>query len=328
VAKTKTTTVKEIIPDDGMGIDAGDFAGIDDDLILSKIHEDYPDSQVKQKVYRGGVFQFSTTEIIDEEMCQQYGGGKYEIRFIVAGKTIHKIYMEVAEPVRKPNGAVSDATTVQNQMLRDQLQWNQQMILTLLGKPGPAAGPQTPMQDLVMAWNVINGSAAKVADPTALIIKGIELADKITGKGEGGDWKIELMRTLREVAPAVTGAMMQNQNPNGNGATEMLPAATAITASDQKLKMGLQWLKSRIIAGFPVGFALDWLVANANDPTYQPFIAMALQKSFEDVVRIDPEFANEPYNTWTRQMMDGIKEWNKQANSSENDEEENNAAGA
>jgi hypothetical protein len=300
--KIKTTTVKETLPEDGFDLETSSFAGVDDDFLLAKIHEDYPDSQIRQKVYKGGVFQFATTEKIDEEMCQQYGGGKYEIRFIVNGKPIHKIYYEVAEPVKKNGAPVNDAASIQNQMLRDQLQWNQQMILALMGKPGPVTTP-TPMSDLISAWTVLQGGA-KQFDPTNLIIKGIELADKVSGKGDNGDWKVELFKTLREVAPAVMHAAGAQPQPNG-----AQPMIAAVTPEDEVLRQGLTWLKSRILAGFPVELALDWLIANANDPQYQPFIKMGLQKTFEDVVKIDNEFVNEPYNSWTRALIDGIKGW-------------------
>lgn len=304
MAKTKTTTVKETLPDESAGVEEGFFFGSEDDELLQKIRKQYGDGTVKFKVYRvvagKPVFITESTENVDEAQLQEFGAGRYAIRIFINGEAKDTVYVEVADKPGKP-AAAGSVDSIQNQLYRDQIQFGQQMILALINKNSGNGGGFT-MQDAIALAALVKGNGNGVEH----VLKGLELGLANAGGGGGSDWKSLLVSTLKEFAPAINTAIVANAPPQPNGQPAQLPAMTQ--TQDQLLIQALNMIKAKVIAGLPVGLALDWLVANASDPQYQNYMKLALSKSFEDLVKLDNELANEPFNSWFREFLLGMKE--------------------
>src|ERR1700704_3844242 len=294
MAKTKTTTIKEQLPDDSLsGIDPNLFPLMDDEL-LTKIKAEYPTSLVKVKAYKivtgksQGVFCFESEDKIEESQLQEWGGGRYALRFYADGLLKHTVYFEVADKPQKPG---TNTAPDEVRLLREQIAWNQQMILAFLGRNTPVT-PPTPMQDIVAAWSLLNQNKPANGFDTmsTLFVKGLELGMDHNG---GGDWKGELIRTVKDIAPAIINAATPAKNGDSMPQIAINP--------DLLIKQGLDFMKTKVVSGLPVGLALDWIVANSNDPQYQQFMKLALGKSWEDLCKIDPELNNEPFKTWFTQ---------------------------
>jgi len=341
--RKKKTIVEETIPDgvssgiddvSGSGADTSIMWDTEEDELLARIKSQYGGSLVKVKVYKitpgksQPVFCFSSEENVDEEQLQEtYGGGKYALRFFVENTLKHTAYLEVADKPANKQSANGSAESIQNQMLREQSQWNRDLLLTILGRPSPVNTP-TPMNDIAQMWTMIQGNQAKSDNFQAMITlftKGLELG---AGKSGDMDWKTALIQTVREIAPGITNAVVSAQTgAGGNGGNGLPNNMSPALIPDQMLRQGISMLKTRIIAGLPVGLALDWIVTNASDPQYQPFLSAALSKSFEDLVKVDNELANEPYNSWFREFLIGLKDHFKEAGTVEQEPDEYDSAG-
>jgi len=326
----KRTIIDQTIPDSDVPLETGEQpeltfgANSEEEELLAGIKKQFATSAFKIKVYKimsgksQPVFCFSSEDSVDEEQLQDtYGGGKYALRVYVDSVLKQTLYIEVADKPAKLNGPI-DSSSVQNQMLRDQLTWNQQIVLAMLGKSGPVTAP-TPMADIVSAWQVLHQEkpTSSLDSMITLFTKGLELGMDRSGNGGGSDWKTELLRTVRDVAPSLTQLIPRNGQPNGE--QPAMPNPQPVLLPEQVLQQGIDYIKHKIMKGLPVGLALDWIVSNAED--YNQFLQMALSKNFEDFAKIDPELANEPYNSWFRQLLVGLQEHFKAATQTESEDE-------
>jgi len=316
MAKKKTETKTSIVEDvpDGTipGVDNGQFNFdlTEDEIRTIKVHKIVPGHRP--------IFQFETLNTVTETQLQKYGGGLYTISYYGedAKKPKHVEEIEVGEP---PIDQVKplDASTIQIQMLKEQSQMNRDLLMAVLGRTNPTTSTPTPMSEIATIWSLIhgttpnpNGGNGGSFDKLIEIFKlGMELGGKVGGEM---DWKQTLIATAKELAPGI----LQVVN-KGVPVVETNFQVPLQISQEQLLKHGLSLLKPRILSGLPVGLALDWIVANANDPQYQGFLALALRKEFQDLVNADNDVANEPYNTWLRQFLTGLKEHFKEAISEE-----------
>lgn len=316
--KVKTTTVREELPETAVnGLDP--LPGLEnvtwdtqEDEILDRIKAQYGEAPIKIKVYKittgkaNPVFCFESADNVDESTVQEsWGGGKYALRFLVEGIIKHTHYIEVADKPIKP-GTSQNPNDIESRMLRENMAFTQNLLLSILGKPNPMQ-PQTPMAEVVQAYQLIHaqngngGGGVSVDKMIDLFSRGMEIG---AGKSGEMDWKTMLLQTVKELAAPAMSIIAQSK---GVEVTNNNPALqNGVVVPDQVLKEGLAFLKQKIVAGLPVGLALDWVIANAAD--YQQFISAAMSKSFEDIVRIDNELANEPYNSWLRQFLKMLKE--------------------
>jgi len=325
VAKKKTTTatvVTEDVPDGTVpGVTDGEFSfdtAVDTDLLLEDFRT--KGSRVLVKVHKilpghRPIFQFETDTKVSEVQLQAYGGGLYSISYYIDGVRKHVEEVEVAD--RLPDNATKPATaeSIQIAMLREQSQMNRDLLMAVLGRANPTVPAPTPMSEIAQMWGLIHGlnPAANGTNQLFEALKmGIELASKSNGEM---DWKTALISTAKELAPGIIqvagAAKGVDMKQVGNG------TVTVTETPEQLIKHGLNLLKPKIVAGLPVGLALDWVVANASDPSIQPFLVQALGKEFQDLARVDPDVANEPYNSWLRQFLEGLKEHFKQATTDE-----------
>jgi len=322
MAKKKTETKTSIVEDvpDGTipGVDNGkfEFDLVEDEIRTIKVHKIVPGHRP--------IFQFETINKVTESLLQKYGGGLYTISYYGEDerKPKHVDEIEVGEPPVDPSKPV-DATTIQIQMLKEQSQMNRELLMAVLGRTNPTVGAPTPMSEIATMWGLIHGvNPANNNNSFDKLIEVFKLGMELGGKGNGEmDWKTALISTVKDLGPSIVqvAAASKGVEVKTNGATQVAAAATP----DQILKQGLTWIKPRIFAGMPVSLALDWVVSNATDPTIQPFIAQALTKEFQDLVNADNDVASEPYNTWLRQFLSGIKEQFKAAAVDETEETDN-----
>lgn len=314
----KKTIIEETIPDgETTGAETFTLADTDDaELLLEKVKTQYGGSRVNVKVYKilaghKPIYQFESDHMVTEARLQLNGGGLYELRFFVDGLHKHTEEIEVAD---KPvdHSQPTNPADIQIQMLREQSQMNRDLLMAVLGR----GQNSTPMSEIATIWGLIhgtNGGGGTSEKMIEMFTKGMEL-----GAGRSGelDWKTALIQTAKEIIPpamqvvaATKGVPMPQIQPN--------PAAQQQLPPDAVLKTGIDFLKTKILAGLPVGLALDWVVANAAD--YQQFLAVATSKTFEDFVKIDNDLANEPFNTWVRQFLTGLKEHFKEVNETEDE---------
>lgn len=284
--RKKKTIIEESIPDD----------------VTSNINDDVNDIIVTlTKVYKlnNGTrsFCFQTAEPVDEVTVQaQYpSGGKFIVlEYNGLNQLLNTIHLDI-EPkplsINHPNG--NGTMDIQNRMLLDELAWTRQMILSLIGN---RQGNQesTPVAELVQAVQGIHAIAPSGRDPVELLIKGMELGSKVNSSASG-DWKSELIHTAKEVlTPAVeafSSIKQQTQHIQNPMNTQALSPATL-------LKQGIVWIKSKILSGLEPGLAVDWILRNATDPQYQPFLALAVQGTLDNFIELDSDIANEPYRAW------------------------------
>lgn len=334
MARKKQTIVTETLPDfnlnDPIPGEESILWDTSEDDPLAKVKAQYGGSPIKIKVYKivtgkaQPVFCFSSEETVDEEQLQEmYGGGKYALRFFVDNALKHTTYVEVSDKPQKTNGAGADPASIQIQMLREQSQFSRDLLLGILGRNAPVVSP-TPMSDIAAMWGLIHGAnpqqSSGLDKMIDLFTKGLEIG---ASRSDGGnmDWKTALIQTIKEIAPTVTqvvasakGINLPSLPNNGGGVPADLQTPTEL------LKTGIQFLKAKILAGLPVGLALDWIINNAAD--YQQFLSVALSKPFEDFVAIDNELANEPFNSWMRQLLEGLKENYKETSAPDSETEE------
>ena len=319
MAKKKTETKTQIIEDvpdgtipDGTitGVNGGEFSLLDTETVV-KVYKLFP-GKSKPSIC------FERNEAVTEtELQNLYGGGSYTLEYITpTGKRLE--HLEIADKPTHPDSkqpvTIAD---VQIQMLKEQAQMNRDLLMAVLGR----GNVNTPMSEIAQIWGLIhgvnptNGNGGGIEKFISIFEKGLEIG---ANKGGDMDWKGALIQTVREIAPTVTNVLAQAKGiQQAPSVVNNVPAVP-----DQLLRSGVAMLKSKILAGLPVGLALDWIVANANDPQYHPFISLALSKSFEELVQIDNELVNEPFNSWTRQFLDGLKEHFKQTSSVDVEEQE------
>lgn len=311
--RKKRTIIDENIPDDSPS--TGNDADLSDIIIvLSKVYKLNGPTRS---------FCFQTTESVDEMMIQaQYpNGGKYEVLSLNAmNETVNREIMDI-EP--KPMGAIPlgngpslSGSDIQVRMLLDELQFSRAMVLKMLENRSNGH-ETTPVAELIAGMQGLHALSSQ-KDPIELIMKGMDLANKTTGASS--DWKSELIHTVKEAAiPVVTAISNMRQpvmvNPHsGNGASSnpSLPPAETI-------RMGVTWLKSKILKGLDPGLAVDMLLMNAEDEKYQPILTMAIRGSIDNFIELDAELANEPFRAWFTNAIQMLKDWYAEQNANDTD---------
>lgn len=331
--RKKRTIVEETLPDNSITTPEGETIMFGDDTPIDEVFDTFGEEPFLIKVYRitptGSSWAFNITEKPNPAMFESLiqdrcpMGGKFVCRFYKNNRIIEPSRHIEIEPKPVSNVPVTNNTNeVVINMLQQQLATFQNMVMAFIGRPAPIA-QQTPVNELVTVMTAMNAMNGNKPDSVDMLIKGMEL-----GKGIGGaatDWKTELVSTAKDVLAPVAGAIaqhkLQQQNmPQANPSLQQIPERTnnGMAPSGLLIKTALGTLKPKIMAGMlEPGLAVDWIIANATDAMYQPFLAMALQGDINTIIGIDPEFANEPYRGWATQVITMLKEAyaNNQGNS-------------
>lgn len=310
--RKKKTIIEENLPDADTTNGGADVSDII--CVLSKVYK-----------LNSGVraFCFQTETPVDEVSIQaQYpNGGKFVVvEFNGLAEILNTTNYEIepkpmaVSPNGNGNGSSSD---FQMRLLMDEIAWTRNMLLESIRRGNSTQ--QTPLLEMVQAMQGIHALApGGNSNPVDLIVKGLELGTKMNGGGGASDWKQELIQVAKEVAPQIIPMFTkQPQQPTTTMDTTHMIAPDNTTI----IKSAIQWIKSRIIGGMEPGLAVAWLTNNANDPQYQPMLAMAIQGNIDTFIGIDPEIANEPYRGWFTATINELKEWygEQTDNSTDND---------
>lgn len=244
-------------------------------------------------------FIFSGGTEIDEELVKSKGGpGEYELRVFVNGLRQDTVSIVIeseiggtsAAPALAINEISGGGADVNG--LRRHVEFLEKLVLN-----GGMAQQQSSVSELVEAVKALQG-LNQGPSPMDLLLKGVELAKEIgVGGGGSGDWKSTLIESARDVVKAVGPAMVAKTT---GGELPVTPETT--------IRAGIAYLKQRAMAGMPVDLVVDWIIGNANDPQYQPFLTLVFRQDFEKFIELDPELAQEPYLSWFRTLHSGLRE--------------------
>lgn len=260
------------------------------------------------KVYKiqpsGLYYCFKGGKEIDEEKVKAYGGGDYELHVYVNGRKRDTCQIRIQEtPSNTSQNApvsiretTSSATEVELRLMREQLNFLRDMVA------GNGPSPRTPMNELVEAVKTLkdlsgNGNSNNIDT----LLKGIELAKEFGGGS--GDWKTALIDGVKEIAKVAAPTLLQMQASQETMKNPQLPPSP-----EQMLKSGIQYLKQKAVSNMPVELVVDWIVNNASDAQYQPFIALVMRSDYQQFINLDADLANEPYATWFRTLHSGIRD--------------------
>lgn len=311
--RKRRTIIEEVLPpttdqEPGSGEDIADMI-----IVMSKV---YKVNGVSKS------FCTQTNEPVDEVFLQSNypAGGKYIVEeYNNMNVLVNKQHYEIEPKALAPtngngNGHGVSATDVQIRMLFEELNFTRQMLMQQLTNNNNKGGSLT---EMIAALAGLHQLAPGGKDPVELLIKGMELGMN-GGSPKSGDWKTMLIDTVKEVAPGAIQAiaMANSKQPMNGNEVPMLPVSP-----DAQIKMGLDWIKSRIIAGMDTDLAVGWITTNANDPQYQPLIVKAIQSGIDGFIAIDHEIANEPYRSWFDKAITEIKEWYEQQQQVQTDDD-------
>lgn len=324
--RKKRVIIDSEIPDNAIDTSDGEQVMFGDDTPLDEVFDSFGEESFLMKVYKitptGSSFVFSSTEkpnpaMFESTIQDRYpSGGKFVVRFYKNNRII--------EPSRhveiEPRPVTASATNgneslyaMQVKMLSDQLMTMQNMVMAFIGRPAPVT-QQTPVNELVTVMTAMQGIQGNRTDSVDMLLKGIELAKGLNGTAT--DWKSELVSTAKEVLVPVAGVIAQhkmqqgqaNQPSNVQQIPERTDSNNGMKVPNFLIKQGLNWLKPKIMSGqFEPGLAVDLILASASDPTYQPFIQMAVQGDINTFIQIDPDLANEPYKSWFVAAIEMLK---------------------
>lgn len=318
--RKKRTIVEETLPDNSLTTPEGETILFGDDTPIDEVFDSFGEEAFLMKVYRitstGSSFVFSSTEkpnpalfeSVIQERCPT--GGKFIVRFYKNNRIIEPSRHVEVEPLpvkTTPNG---NTDSVVINMLQQQLATFQQMVMAFIGRPAPIT-QQTPVSELVAVMTAMNGMQSNKPDSVDMLVKGMELAKGLNGGAT--DWKTELVSTAKEVLAPVAGVIAQHKlQQQNNPGMQQIPERTTdnvMKPNSFVIKSALASLKPKIMSGMlDPGLAADWILANATDGMFQPFLAMAIQGDVNTVISIDPDFANEPYKGWATQVINMLKE--------------------
>lgn len=308
--RKRKVIVEENLPDD---TGAGGENGVDVADVIC----------VMSKVYRlnGGSKSFVTqTDIPVDEIFLQNNypqGGKYIVyEFNTLGAQINTVNYEIEPKALTTsngnNGHVGMGTVqeMQVRMLFDELSHSRQMVLQLIGQlAGSNRGGS--VNELVTALaslhQISGGTQGK--DPVELLIKGMELG--ANGGKVSGDWKSELLSTIKDVAPSALNAIAASRQPVAalNPAPGVNQSMTEQPTEEMLVRSYIQQIKTYAVGGLNVDLAVEWITNNARDPQYQPLLRLAIHGTVDNFIALDADIANEPYRAWFTSAITKIKEW-------------------
>jgi hypothetical protein len=332
MARKKRTIIDEDIPEGTIvNNDTGDKL---EDLLLPDMEDvtlqglmtrlkGFSDYQINiyNVTARGSEFRFTVddpdilTEAYIQDVC---GAGKYAVRVLKNNIPLKSYYITIGSKPALPGSIPAqsnpqvDINGMQAQMYRDQAAFMQQMVLALINKETPRS--DTSLSDILTGVQTLHGIGGG-KDPMDLFIKALEIGKSMSGNNGPTDWKTELISTAKDILAPVAGEIARAalKNPPATD-PKALPSAGGFVEEvhnmvpDVVLKQGIKFLKGKIMSGMDVGLATDWILANVDDPTFKPFIELAIRGEFQDFVKLDNELANEPYNSWIREAIKNIKE--------------------
>src|SRR5215831_4549416 len=252
---------------------------------------------------------------LDEQYIQQHlGGGDFVARLFINGKYKRSINVAVdaLEETDKPNGGRDSHSVFLEKML----------MALLMKEHKPAAGNS--VNDLVQALGSLDAMRGKQETAMDTFIKGMEMADRFGGRGDGKfDLKRELIDIAKDNAPALIHAVNSGLALRGGGPMPPAPPPqNATTAPDPNpqptqeqleqqmnfmLRSAIGMLKQQCAAQVQVESVIDLVMGNFTNPQYQPMIIQFAAMDFQDLVKLDAQIGNVPFNIWFQSLHDGLR---------------------
>ncbi len=279
-----------------------------DESNLRQIVDRFGPGAVELKISKvtpqGNEFRYAgAADGIDETYIQQnFGGGKYILKFFLNGEPQHTIPLLIGDPPKSAglsNGSVVAGGNIEYRMLQDQISFLKDLVL----KQGSGAGGGSTLADFTAAMSALHTIKGESSLGSTLdVVKSLLEIAKDVG-GQGADWKTELLHVAKDALP-LFGGMMQ-QKPNASGALPQ--GATMPVNADQLLKSAIVYLKKKCLAGVPPEFFVDLVMVNADDETYQALLQRTLASDFASFAQLDAEIGREPYIAWFKELYDGLR---------------------
>jgi len=289
---------------------------------------------------------------VAEYIREGWGGGRYHVSLLnemkrwVAKRTVTiAVRVNAAQPAlgAAPAAAAAAGGFDQFAMMREQMQADRQLLLTLLTRQnnGPDIGsilqgvaaltkqgdPAAMFAAMMTAFQTVRAASPDI-DPMAQARNLIGLAKELApGGGGGGDeseptWlgvvKEVGGKFLDTIKPAVSAAAIAPGRP-GAAAPAALAAAppAAVEAEGEQtmasflanVREGIFFLRAKALAGRPVDFWVDYLFEESTDLRFNAMIhAVQSGAAVEQLFAAVPEIAADPVEAeWFRQLHVGIK---------------------
>jgi len=311
--RKKTTTVVEEIPQD---LETEETQGPTDlDFSLEEVRnaeqlqaviEQFPDAGIIAKLYDAqGAFcyRFADARNIDEEdVRKRCGPGEFVVRIYINSKYRQSIPLPIRAllPLDRQPGDGSSSSSLNDR----HSEFLEKLLLAFISKENPvaASAPAPTVTELIAGIAQLDTLRGKQESAMDLFQKGIEFAQSASGQA---DWKSDALRTVRDIAPQVLGAINGIRgNGNGNG---VMPNTEPVgeLPPDAIIKSGIAYLKKKAIAGVDPELIIEWIANNAEE--YEPLLRVVLNSEFSTFVEFDPEIGREPFVSWFKPLFDGLR---------------------
>jgi hypothetical protein len=328
-ARKRRTIVEEELPSNSNGdlepevneLDV-QLESVQDTETLKEVLEQFGvTDQVLYRIYRqtptGQAFCYESPTYDEAFLQRERGEGSYAVRIFINGRFKRTIPVMIDAPSNnsaKPNGIPTDSHT---QFLEKMLM----VLLTQQHQNGNGSNPGPTIIDLTTALSNLDGLRGKQETAMDMFLKGAEFAKGMGG--DVGDWKQEGLKMVRDAIPAITSVVNSHlstgpvpghvpqsvsQQPNPTGDVMMVDLDNL--TEDQRntiLKKAIVFLKKQFLMGLDPEFILNYIVVNANDPEYQAVITSVLRIQYEDLVKLDPDLGQKPFNEQFRALYDGLR---------------------
>ena len=310
-ARTKTTTVKEVLPENVME-SAPDLGALGDTYSdeLETTLAQYDATGVRVQIFRvsrsgGEEYCFeSATHVGPEEIRAHWGGGNYIIKIFGDGQFRKSLPLKIAEPLKQAdsnNGNNNGTSTVDYQQLFiTQMQASHDLAMAVIA--GKGAQEQTSLKEVMEA---VTGLQSVVAPPSPedAVNKIMDLGLRIAEQTKSGatDWKSELISTVKDALPGLTATLPKR-------AASAQPVVPQEAQASQLVHTAIAKVKQFCMAGImPPEQLVEWVLSNATDPQYQVILKKILESDFADFAALDPEIGQEPYVRYFSEIHSGLK---------------------
>jgi hypothetical protein len=236
----------------------------------------------------------------DRARRETKGGKNCKVGAFVGGKLIRMVPFPLS-----PVDAVTSSQPVVAQS--SDLTFLKELVLKMVENhaTAPPAPPAPTLTDLTAALSNLDNLRGKPDSAMDNFKAGLEFARGLDGST---DWKTDALRTVRDIAPQVLGAIdrfkgggeaITTTENGGREPLQQLPPESVI-------KAGLVYLKKKCIAGVESEFVMDWILNNAEE--YEAIIRVVLNQEFSYFINLDPEIGSEPFATWFTILFNGLRQ--------------------
>lgn len=288
-----------------------DFPMPEDNLaqVLAQLGEGSTRLEVYRSTPGGNEFCFSLngTEYTPERLAE-WGGGRYVLRVLHEGRLVRVVEQRIATPPEsRTEGRANGAGGAMVDVYREQRDFLQSTLATVLrhgAGAGDAQAPRSPLAEIKpfveMLMPVLSRKEDGAERGLDLLMRGIELGKELGGVG---DWKSEAVSAFKAIVPDLKGVIAPRAPAAAPGSGTPAEGAEA----ESLLKGALDYLKGPARMGVDPAVIGNWIVVNANNPTYAQYLETALTKPIEFFVERDAQWGAAPYRDWLVELLDGLR---------------------